>query len=86
LLALNPYPSAPQPQHEAKWTEQAINFFNDAAAQTGGGCSAATAAAGQQQQQHQTDGALLFDSIFEKAPDHRAPACSKVHRCAQCAS
>jgi hypothetical protein len=61
-------------QHEAKWTEQAIKFFNEAAAQTG---SSQAAADSSQQQQ---DGALLYDLVFEKALDHRSPACSRVHR------
>lgn len=63
-------------QHEAKWTEQAIKFFNEAAAQT----SSSQAAAGSLQQQPDHDGVLLFDLIFEKALDHREPACSRVHR------
>lgn len=64
-------------QHEAKWTEQAIKFFNEAAAQTGGSQAAAHSS---QQQQQDAGGALLHDLVFEKALDHRSPACSRVHR------
>ena len=63
-------------QHEAKWTEQAIKFFNEAAAQT----SSSQAAAGSSLQQQDADGALLYDLVFEKAADHRSPACSRTHR------
>jgi hypothetical protein len=58
--------------HEGKWTQQAINFFNEAAAQTGGNQP--------QQQQQPQDEVLLFDLVYEKVQDHRLPACSKVHR------
>lgn len=66
-------------QHEAKWTEQAIKFFNEAAQQTGGSGSGSITL---QRQQHGNDseGALLYDLVFEKAADHRSPACSHVHR------
>jgi hypothetical protein len=64
-------------QHEAKWTEQAIKFFNEAAQQTGGSQAAAGSLT---QQQQDSEGMLLYDRVFEKAPDHRTPACSHVHR------
>lgn len=68
-------------QHEAKWTEQAIKFFNEAAEQTGSGHGQTGGSLlSSRQQRDNNDGALLFDLVFEKALDHRSPACSRVHR------
>lgn len=66
-------------QHEAKWTEQAIKFFDEAAEQTGSGQTGGSLLSNRQQRDND-DGTLLFDLVFEKALDHRSPACSRVHR------
>ncbi|WIA11991.1 hypothetical protein OEZ85_012072 [Tetradesmus obliquus] len=62
-----------QLSHEAKWTSNAIQFFNEASAQ-GGSQLLSTAAESSQQ----ADGPLLYDLIFEKA-DPTSPACSSTH-------
>ncbi|GBF91400.1 flagellar associated protein [Raphidocelis subcapitata] len=60
--------------HEAKWTREAIAFFNEAAEQTGGLAAATGSPRGGEAQP------ALYDLVHEKPPDRTAPACSKVHR------
>ncbi|KAF8071145.1 hypothetical protein HT031_001227 [Scenedesmus sp. PABB004] len=64
-----------QLSHEAKWTANGIEFFNEAAAQGGAELARAQAEAARP-----ADGPLLYDLVFEPAPDPKAPAASATHR------